>query len=321
MRPEIAIIGAGIVDIPLSPVDSSVFDAGSTPLERIAMHVGGDAANEAMALARLGRRPMLVSKLGRDAAGDFVLGELASAGVDTSAVVREEGLDTGINVVLVTPDGERRFLTNRNGSLRRLGLADILPALEGEAFRDVRLACLASLFVSPELTIRDAAALLSRLKARGITLCADTTRPKRGETATDLAPVLELLDFFLPNLEEAAALTGETDPDAIADALLARGLGCAAVKLGGRGCLVKGRGLRALVPAVPGVRRVDTTGAGDAFAAGFMAGILEGREILACARWANAVASVCVERVGATLPEIEREDLEERVRRIGELRS
>ena len=168
MRPEIAVIGAGIVDIPLSPVDRSIFDASSTPLERIAMHVGGDAANEAMALARLGHRPLLVSKLGRDAAGDFVLDTLAGAGVDTSAVVREAGLDTGINVVLVTPDGERRFLTNRSGSLRRLGLQDILPALESDAFRDVRAACLASLFVSPALTIRDAAALLSRLKARGI---------------------------------------------------------------------------------------------------------------------------------------------------------
>ena len=80
------IIGAAIVDIPLAPVTPETFSAHSTPLERIAMGVGGDAANEALVLARLGHRPALVSVLGKDAPGDFVGRTLSGAGVDVSAV-------------------------------------------------------------------------------------------------------------------------------------------------------------------------------------------------------------------------------------------
>lgn len=299
MRPRAAIIGGGVVDIPLAPVDAGIFGAHSTPLERIAMQPGGDAVNEAIALSRLGHPPLLVSKLGDDAAGDYLLGTLSREGVDTAAIVREAGLDTGINVVLVRPDGERCFVTNRNGSLRKLGPEDVLPAVASPAFDGVKVACLASLFVSPRLTLGDTAALLEALGARGIVRCADTTRPKHGETADDLAPVLSRLDYFFPNRAEAAMLTGEADTDAMADALLRRGLGCAVIKLGADGCLVKRGDLRARVPACAAVRCVDTTGAGDTFAAGFIAGLLEGRPPVDCARLACAAASLCVEAVGA----------------------
>ena len=164
--PDSIIIGAAIADIPLAPVSPDVFAAHSTALERIALGVGGDAANEALVLARLGHAPALVSVLGCDAPGDFILKTLDAAGVDTSAVRREAGLDTGINIVLVREDGERSFITNRNGSLRKLALADILPALERPELSEARVACLASLFVSPALPLEDCAALFDRLKAR-----------------------------------------------------------------------------------------------------------------------------------------------------------
>ncbi len=299
LLPEAAIIGAAIVDIPLAPVSPAVFAAHSTPLERIAMAPGGDALNEALALARLGRRPMLISVIGADAPGDFILKTLQGAGVDASGVRRIDGLDTGLNAVLVDASGERRFLTSATGSLRRLRLADILPALDSPAFAGVRIACLASLFVSPLLPLSDVAALFDALKARGLALCADTTRPKNGETLADAREVLSRLDYFFPNRDEAALLTGEDDPDRAADALLDAGVKRVAIKLGGDGCLLRGPGERHVVPAVPGVRCVDTTGAGDTFAAGFIAGLIEGRSFLDCGRLANAAASLCVESVGA----------------------
>ena len=307
------VIGAAIVDIPLSPVGPEVFSAHSWPLERVFMQVGGDAANEALVLARLGHAPRLISAVGRDAPGDFVLDTLSGAGVDVSRVARVAGLDTGINVVLVREDGERSFITSRTGSLRALSLAHILPALDDPALDGAKVACLASLFVSPRLTLGDTALLLDRLKARGLTLCADTTRPKNGETLTQAGAVLSRLDYFFPNLSEAAALTGEADPDAIADALLETGVGCVALKLGARGCILARKGERQLVPACPAKRCVDTTGAGDTFAAAFIAALAEGRAPLACARFANAAASLCVETVGATDGGWIREDVEKRI--------
>ena len=310
--PEIIVIGSGVVDIPLSPVGPEIFENGSTPLERIAMGVGGDAVNESIILSRLGHPAALVSKVGQDAPGDFLLQKLREAGVDTGCVVREPGLDTGINIVLVRPDGERGFVTNRNGSLRRLGLSDILPALDAPLLRNARIACLASLFVSPMLTLADTVTLFDALKARGLALCADTTRPKHGETLREAGPALSRLDYFFPNLEEASALTGESAPDAVADALLDSGVGCVAIKLGREGCLLASRAERRLVPAVPGIVPADTTGAGDTFAAAFQAALLEKRSLLDCARFACAAASLCVERVGAISGDWNRNDVLDR---------
>lgn len=298
--PEVLLIGAGIVDVPLAPVSAAVFDAPSTSLERIVLQPGGDALNEAVVLARLGRAPALVSVAGRDAAGDYLVKRLEAAGVNVEGVAREAGLDTGVNVVLVGEDGERRFITNVNGSLRRLALKHIMPALEMPALARARVACLASLFVSTALTLQDAAALFDALKARGMTLCADATRRKQGETLKEAGPALSRLDYFFPNLDEAALLTGERDPDACADALLACGVGHVALKLGGEGCLLKSAGERVRIPAYPVARCVDTTGAGDTFAAAFIAALLEGRPFADCGRYANAAASLCVETVGAT---------------------
>ena len=317
--PQVAVIGAAIVDIPLAPVGAAVFDAHSTPLSRIAMAPGGDALNEALALSRLGARPLLVSVVGEDVPGDFILKTLRDAGVDAGGVRRVPGLDTGMNVVLVDGGGERRFITSESGSLRKLGLSDILPALESPAFAGVRIACLASMFVSPLLTLEDTAALFDRLKARGVTLCADTTRPKHGETLREAGAALSRLDYFFPNEGEAAALTGESDPDAMADALLEAGVGHAVIKLGGAGCLLASAAERHRIPAVPGVVPVDTTGAGDTFAAAFIAALAEDRAFIDCGRFANAAASLCVEHVGARGTWTQA-DVEERLKLLAQAR-
>ena len=313
MPPEAVIIGAGIVDIPLSPVDRGMFDVRSQPLESIAMHLGGDAANEAAALSRMGRRAALISLVGDDGAGDFVCGALERHGVDTRWVVRREGLDTGINIVLVRPDGERSFITNKNGSLRRLSLREITPALEDPALTQARVCCLASLFVSPMLSLSDTEALLGRVKAMGLIVCADTTRPKRGETVDALGGVLSKIDYFFPNLAEAVAITGRDDPDAIADALLGAGVRHVILKLGEKGCLAASAQAREYVPGFAVPRCVDTTGAGDTFAAGFISALMEGRDMLSCAEWANAAASICVENVGASPEALSREAVQERL--------
>ena len=310
MRPEVIVIGAAIADIPLSPVGPEVFANHSTEVQNIRIQVGGDAANEALTLARLGHAPALVSVVGRDALGDYVLRALEDGGVDTSCVCRSPEMDTGVNVVLVREGGERTFVTSRAGSLRRLALPHILHALEGPALAEAKVACLASLFVSPALTLADTAALFDALKAKGLALCADTTRRKRGETLAEAGPALSRLDYFFPNRSEAALLTGRDDPDAIADALLDCGVGHVVLKLGGDGCLLCSAGEHHRIPACRDTRCVDTTGAGDTFAGAFIAALLEGRSFADCGRFANAAASLCVQQVGAvgrwTRAEVER---------------
>ena len=312
---EAIIIGAAIADILLRPVDESVFAKGSCAVESIRMSLGGDALNESTVLARLGHRPMLATKLGMDGVADFILAHCAREGIQVHAA-RDAQMDTGINAVLVTPDGERSFVTNKNGSLRRLSLEDVLPVFETNAFAQAKLVCLASMFVSPQLNLSGMERLFASVKAAGKILCADSTKRKNGETLADIAPVIRHLDYFFPNLEEARLLTGLDAPDEIADAFLGAGVGCVALKMGGAGCLVKSGQERYVVPAYPHANCIDTTGAGDTFAAAFIAGLLKGKDLLHCAAQANATASICVESLGATTAKPDRSVIAARAENI-----
>lgn len=312
MRREggLMVIGAAIGDVTVMPAPKNLPSAGSTPMERIRLSTGGDALNEATVAARLGCRTALVTLLGRDDMAAIIRSHCDREGVRLLGPEAPE-MDTGLNVVLVDETGERRFLTNANSTLRRLSLAHILPVLETEEYAAARAVCLASLFVSPALTLTDTEALFRRVKADGKLLCADTTRPKHGETAADAAGALKHLDWFLPNLEEALRLTKADSPRAAAETLLSAGVRHVALKLGGEGCLLASRETDfgedfpssthfRVVPAVPGVRCVDATGAGDTFAASFQCALLAGEPPVRCAAYANAVASLCVEQPGAT---------------------
>lgn len=295
-RCDIVLAGAAIIDIPVVPADPSVFTRTSTPAGRIILTPGGDAMNEALILSRLGRRVRLVTRIGCDDAGAYLKQTCASAGMDTRYMREIDGLDTGINVVLVDEGGERRFFTNPHGSLRALEAPDICPdALDG-----AKIFCFASIFVFQRIDPAALEQLFCRARERGLIVCADTTLPKRGETLADLAPALRQLDYFFANLEEARCITGLTAPGDIADALLRTGARHIVLKCGADGCLIADTDGQQHIPACPDTRCIDTTGAGDNFAAGFLSALLDGRPFADCARYGNACASVSVECVGAT---------------------
>ncbi len=127
--PEVVLIGAAILDALAPGADACVFETGSLPCPGLRLQTGGDAMNEAVVLSKLGRRARLVSRLGRDSAGDLILGVCKRHGIDTSFVVRAD-IDTGVNIVLVSPDGERCFLTNPEGSLRNSSPRTSSPPLK-----------------------------------------------------------------------------------------------------------------------------------------------------------------------------------------------
>lgn len=115
------VIGAAILDVLARPVSMQVFEKGSHPVEELRLEVGGDAANEALVLAGLGKNVWLQTVLGNDMAGRMVLESLRESGIKISDNCVREDIRTGINTVLVQEGGERSFLTDPGGSLRKLG--------------------------------------------------------------------------------------------------------------------------------------------------------------------------------------------------------
>lgn len=294
---DVVCIGAAIVDVPLRPVSKDIFDHESYPLDRIGMTIGGDAINESTIISRLGHRVGLMSMVGQDIMGNFILDHCRREGIDTAGVRQRAGVDTSINIGLVTADGERTFVTNRNGSLWKMSIDDMDLSLVGRA----RVLSLASFFNNPRLDNAALVKIFQVARAAGMTIAADMIKPRLGETFDDIAEALSYVDYFFPNCDEARLMTGEEDIERVADRILAYGVRHVVIKIGKSGVFIKAhRGTAMTVPAMKGITALDTIGAGDNFASGFITGLLEGKPLAACGAYGNVAASLAITSIGAT---------------------
>ena len=295
-EPEIVIIGASILDVLAYPADEEVFRTGSSPAEDIRLSVGGDALNEATVLARLGMKVLLETVIGSGKAGKFILDHCRDCGILLPADCVREDFSTGINVVLVSRDGSRHFLTNPYGSLRRLTLQDIHMPFPQSA----KIVCFASIFVFPEIGPKELEVIFRTAGEQGKIVCADMTKRKKNETVEELAEALSYVDYLIPNDEEAMLITGKNTVEEAAESLRRAGVKTVVVKCGSKGCYVCGREKCFWVPAEKNVKCVDTTGAGDSFMAGFLYALFQEKNLRDCARNGNYFGGKAVAVTGAT---------------------
>lgn len=288
----LGILVADLVGRPLRVVP----DRGRLALvDEMALHTGGCALNAATALVRLGLPVEVVGRIGVDPLGDFLLRTMAARGIGTRGVSRDPKVGTSATMVMVEPDGERRFV-HYLGANARLRRDDVDPALIAAA----SILHMAGALVLPALDGRPMAALLQSARSAGAITFLDTVWDATGRWMDLLDFSLPYTDYFVPNLAEARALTGRQDAEEVASALLDRGVGTVGLKMGSAGCLVvSAGGERVRLPAFD-VPVIDATGAGDAFAAGFMAGVWLGWPLQQTARLANAVGALCVTGAGAS---------------------
>lgn len=285
---DVVCLGILVADVIARPVDSLPEPGTLALVESITLRGGGCALNTSSTLAKLGLRAAALGKVGVDAFGEYVLGLIAERGVADVGIVRDPEVPTSASVALVDSAGERTFLhvKGANAAVR----ADEL----GEAPFRGRALHIAGALVLDALDGEPTAALLAEARRRGLHTSLDTVFDGSGRWERVL-PALPHCDLVTPGLEEARAVTGERDPARAAERLRGLGAGVAAVTGGPDGCWVSGLG------HVPGssVDAVDGTGAGDAFAAGFLYGRLAGRPLDWCARFANAAGALATTAVGA----------------------
>ncbi len=288
----VACLGILVADMVARPVAEVPPPGELRLIDEMGLYVGGCAANTASGLARLGVRVGILGKVGADPLGDFLVRAVGAQGVDTCALIVSPEASTSSSMALVGPSGERAFLHTfgGNGALRRseidlsatgparilhIGGAGLLPALDGEPLAEV----------------------CAEARSLGMTVTLDTAWNPLGRWEQAKA-ALRYVDYFLPSREEAGHIFGVTDPAGIVRAARAAGARAVVVKLGADGCYVDADGDPVTLPALKGPV-VDTTGAGDAFCAGFLAGLSQGRDAVACARMGTATGCLAVSRVGA----------------------
>lgn len=288
--PDVVCLGILVADVIARPVDD-LPPAGSLRLvEGISLHGGGCALNTATGLTRLGLSAAVVGKVGADPLGELLVRLLDERGIDRSGVLRDPSVPTSATVALVASDGERTFLhlTGANAHLR----AD---ELDVDLLCSGRILHVAGALVMDALDGEPLAELLAEAKRRGVTTCVDTVWDATNRWKRIL-PSLPFVDVLAPNLAEATAITGEHDVDSVVRSLQRAGARDVVVKLGPDGCYASGAGH---VPAAD-VRALDGTGAGDAFVAGLLYGLLERWPLERAARLGNAAGALATTAIGAS---------------------
>jgi sugar/nucleoside kinase (ribokinase family) len=291
--PQFVVLGDVLVDV-TARIRNPLNHASDTEA-RISLHAGGSASNTAAWLAYLGHDAWLIGCIGGDSFGTFLSDDLSARGVRSSLVIKESAA-TGACVVIVDSAGERTMLPDA-GANALLGPADVSLAGFGPD---------SHLHVSGYALLRESthpAAMhaLMHARAEGMTTSLD---------AASAAPILAsphafdaaepLLDLLLANADEARALTGLVDPHAAAIALAGR-VPWVIVKTGRAGAIAVHRG-EMLSTSAPEIEVLDTTGAGDAFAAGLLPAWKAGFAPLDALQQGIEAATIAVTRVGAGPP-------------------
>lgn len=293
MTASFVVVGAHILDVLVRPVDAVPPGQSSVLVEEAAITPAGTAAGTAVGLARLGQQVATAGVVGTDLIGTVLLGQMAAEGVDVSHVRREPGACTSVSVLPIRSNGERPalHLAGANALLRpsdipwdlvksgdfvHVGGCDRLPASAGDLVPDT----------------------LRRARDRGATTSLDVLAPGSADAFRQVSAALPYVDYFLPNAEQALALTGAASLAEAARALLGAGTGTAVITRGADGCSLFGHD-RTVHQAAIAVPAVDTTGCGDAFTAGFLSALARGDTPDAAVAVAVAAGAVVATGLGS----------------------
>ena len=253
---------------------------------------GGSAANTMSGLAQLGVESGFLSKIGKDEVGEFFKKQMTDSHVKPQLLTTST--PSGRVIAMVTPDGERTFATCL-GAAAEMRADDIQPELfEGWDIFYVE----GYLVANPDMLKK----AISTAKAQGMTIAIDMASYNVVEESRDF--LLDLMnnyvDIVFANEKEAFALTGMEPKTALH--YIAEHCDIAVVKVGAKGALVQ-RGKEVVVVPPMEAEVVDTTGAGDMWAAGFLAGLVKGEDLQKCGMMGAIVAKNIIEVVGAKMDE------------------
>jgi len=266
-------------------------------VEPIELVPGGMVCNAGIAMARLGLRVAAFSRTGDDDWGELVRRRLDREGLDLSALTTDAEAPTSTTAVLVDAEGRRSF-AHCSGAPKRITAADYdahLPLLSRSRF------VLIGYYATTPNLEADLPRLLQRLRAAGCRTALEAAGDGGGMQPLDRC--LPHLDIYCPSHAEAAHQTGEDEPRRILETYRACGApGLLGVKLGARGALLSPAADRfvEIPPAEPPGPVVDTTGAGDTFFAGLIAGLCRGLDTERAGRLAAATAACSITGIGAS---------------------
>jgi 2-dehydro-3-deoxygluconokinase len=278
---------------------------------RFEKRMAGSESNVAIGLARLGHQVAWVSRLGQDGFGHFIHRTLEAEAVDVSRVVFDDTRPTGVYFKEHLGHGKTAVYYYRSNS----AASRLLPQdVDLTAYPDARYLFVSGITPALNATCREATMrVIEQAHRRGMTVVFDPNIRLKLWSADEARPVLceiaKLSDVVLPGLEEGRIMTGLTNETDIAERLLQGRTKLVVIKLGAAGAYYRTPAEARYVTGYP-VDQVDEIGAGDAFAAGCVSGLLDGLDVSQAVQRACALGAIAVTSVGdyESLPT--RQDLE-----------
>ncbi len=296
---DCVVVGSCVVDVLARPV-SLTAPIGKGKLiesEPLRLTTGGIVSNAGIAMARLGMRVAAFTYVGNDEWADVIRSRYAAEGIDTSSLITHPGGATSTTAVLIDLSGERSFV-HCVGAPRLLDKAAMMSRLD--LFAKSR-AMLIGYYPLMTRLQNDLPEVFAAIRETGCLTAIDAAAD--GGTMDPLARILPHVDFFVPSEHEAEHQTGQSDPRKMIAAYRdADAKGFLGIKLGMKGALLSprpGEFTEVAVVKAPGPV-VDTTGAGDCFFGGLLAGLLRGLSPADAGRLAAAAGACCVTGVGGS---------------------
>lgn len=248
---------------------------------QFSMQLGGGVPATLVHLGRLGVPAQIQTLLGDDAFSRFAQEQFTQNGVDVHNLYQGGAMPINLTSAVITPR-DRAFASYTDP-------VAVTPPMQEQA-RALSQGAAIVLMQDDMLSIYPA------LKESGSLLVYDTGW--REDMSLDaMRPMLALANYYLPNEKEALKVTGAATAAAAAH-VLAQFFDHVTIKLGDKGCLIYHQGRQTVIPPLPNITAVDTTGAGDAFLAGFVYGLYHGAPIPRCAAYGNILGAACVAQVG-----------------------
>lgn len=309
---DIIVVGELNVDLVFTGVTSLPEMGKEKIVKDMNFTMGSASAIFASNIAKLGMKVGFIGKLGNDEFGEFMFQSLKERNVDVSHIVKDDGLKTGITVSLSFPDNYA--MVTYPGAMDDLSIRDI----DFDYVRGAKHLFLSSYYLQPGMK-KGCSELFKRAKENGLTTSFDPGwDPSENWDREAIFRVLQHVDVFLPNEQEALNITGVNDVESALD-MLNEKVETVVIKKGSRGSIAK-KGDKLIKADVFKVKVIDTTGAGDSFNAGYLYKYLKGGSIKDSLIFGSACGGIATTKLGGTtasptLEEVE-EFLEERTREV-----
>ena len=291
---DVVCAGILVTDVVAKPVVKFPEEGKLELVKEMRLHLGGCASNTAVDLAKLGVSTGVIGKIGRDAFGNFLIKTMQSNGLNMGGIKKDDKLNTSVTMVFVLPDGERSFI-HYLGSNSTFCEKD----MDYKFIKKAKIFYMAGFFLLPALEGKPIGNILKKVKQMGMTTVLDTAWDSRGNWYRAIKFAFPYTDFFLPSYEEARMISKESNPQKIGEFFLDEGVKIVGIKMGAKGSFLKTKNFEKYIPPFK-INQVDATGAGDAFVAGFLAGLVKKWELEKCAELANAVGALATTGVGTT---------------------